>query len=648
MYAGEIIFEPMDDVFIYLPTLEEKLTLSFKGFVDSAEYINDKGYNSIGLKLSCPLKKLELSRTNIKPSLSSAENNNSSIHPFVVPPQMFDSIERWAPFMLMQALTFYSSMLKASTIEDAEKRIYEVDAKTQLPEFNDILLKFLWYRQTNSYNTQDIAAQAISELTDLYTTSTRFENGDLLSNAVEIDGVVNLYQSYSESSANSKINYNIIAQRLDGIVERENRHLVGQLLGTLQPAWVIGSSDINIVFSDYRTNLDILMETSEKFNCYLYSDRNGVVQFRPPQISLMNLNCETYDNQNTISHDIILKENDFNFSLRPDVLSQQTCSSYHTQCNDSELVTWLQLSGQNIWGCIDAEAGNAIVIQDLPKSLKYGIKSQQQQILSGVGKKEALYIYGLCLLDRQNSLFRSGNASGIASGDMDLNVTVYSPVDNTVFLIDGLSITYDAGKTMTYNIPLKWGRKPLFKIPLLSTPIKRLQDQGSSVDTFLQNAINDITNSRFLENSPQVSLGDKVDYIKLKSLLSDAVEKYIITDAYYNQLISYIDYVEKYPQYDYLLASFMFNGYVWDGISSISFEDIILSYFGGLLSQDTGIELALGLNNKSYTKEKVDNLSKELFTSLNKTINLHATLLRTVIPNGDSVQKQIDIYIGNK
>lgn len=626
-YAGDIIFEPMDELFIYLPTFDNKIVLSFKGFIDSAQYINDKGYHSIGIQASCPMKKLELVRTNVRPSLSSAENSNAAIHPFTVPKELYESIDKWASFMFMQALTFYSSMLKQSTVEDANIYIYEVDKDTKLPKFYDTLLQFLWYRQTNAQNTQERAASALLDLTSKYTSTETFVAGQPISSAF-MEGSNSLFEMYDkvsskEGNTNFKVTYNIFAQRSDGYTPI-NKTLVAQLLGTLQPAWVIGSQDVNIVFSDYRTNLDILTETADKFNCYIYSDKNGVVQFRPPQISLMNLNCTTYDNMSTLDVDRVLKQGDYSYEVRPDMIDSQTTTTYHAQCDDSSLVTWLQLSGQNIWGCLNADNGNAVVIQDIPKSLKYGIKTQQEQILSGIEKKEALYIYGLSLLDRQNSLFRSGNIAGLASGDMDINISMYSPTDNTVYLADGLTINYNAGGSLTYNIPLKWGRKPLFEIPLA---------KSTTIDT-----------TSVFDPTKRV-IYSQINFPKLRELLLKTVKNHEITTAYYYQLISYIDYVEKYPENDYILSSFMFNGYVWDGISSISFEDLILTYFGSLLSQDSGFEIAFGINGRGLTDAQAREVIGKADKKPQRILTIYGgEILNVVIPNGSNREKQISIY----
>lgn len=662
-YAGDIIFEPMDELFIYLPTFDNKIVLSFKGFIDSAQYINDKGYHSIGIQASCPMKKLELVRTNVRPSLSSAENSNAAIHPFTVPKELYESIDKWAPFMFMQALTFYSSMLKQSTIEDENIYIYTVDKDTKLPKFYDTLLQFLWYRQTNAPNTQERASSALIELTSKYTATETFVAGQPISSAF-MEGSNSLFEMYDKVSSkdgntNFKATYNIFAQRSDGYTPI-NKTLVAQLLGTLQPAWVIGSQDVNIVFSDYRTNLDILTETADKFNCYIYSDKNGVVQFRPPQISLMNLNCTTYDNMSTLSTDRILQNNDYRYEVRPDMIDSQTTTAYHTQCDDSSLVTWLQLSGQNIWGCLNADNGNAVVIQDIPKSLKYGIKTQQEQILSGIEKKEALYIYGLSLLDRQNSLFRSGNIAGLASGDMDINVSMYSPIDNTVYLADGLTINYNAGGSLTYNIPLKWGRKPLFEIPLKTTENKSTEyktPQLIDIDPFSNKPVDvlgvykEATEyyANIAARSALSQFNNIIDYKKLRELLLKSVKNHEITSAYYFQLISYLDYVEEYPNNDYILSSFMFNGYVWDGISSISFEDLILTYFGSLLSQDSGFEIAFGINGRGLTDAQAREVIGKADKKPQRILTIHGgEVFNVVIPNGSNREKQISIYANPK
>ena len=631
--SGEAILEPMDEIYVYFPTFDEKLTLSFKGLVDSVQTINNKGYNSIGIQASCPIKKLELTRTNVKPSLSQAENLNSEVHPFIVPEDFFKSMPNWAPFMFMQALTFYSSLLESSTESDANTKIYEpVDG---LPIFKDTLLQYLWYKKTNADNTQKRAATALKKLVGLYTSSVIQTNGDKPSNDKEEKGIIDPILTYREANGQGnshlKIYYNIYAQRSDSVycdymlkqgkkteLLFDNRQLCGQFLATTQPAWSIGQQDINIIFSNYMTNYNILTDTSEKFNCYLYSNKNGVVQFRPPQIDVSLLSHEESSITSNIDLNRVLIEKDLTYEIRPDVFNNQTTTSIQADCNDSELVTWLQLSGENIWGGIGESAGNAIVVQDLPKSLKYGIKSQSAQTLCGVTNANALALYALSLMDRQNSLFMSCNVQGVASGDLDINKTVYIPSTNTIYLIDGLTLTYNPGGSFTYSAVLKWGRKPLFKVPLLEL------EYDNSLD--------------------------KIDLRELDRKLLKAVNDNQITLAYYYQLKSYVDYVREYPDYSYILTSFIFNGYVWNGISSISFEDLLLTYTGEIKAQNTGLELALGISNTKFTTEDdKEKMQKKANQQILKELEiLGGTMVRNVVINGSNIQKNLKIYTSKR
>lgn len=614
-FSGEVILEPMDEILVYFPTFDEKLVLAFKGLIDSVQVINNKGYNSIGIQASCPIKRLELTRTNVKPSLSVAENLNSEIHPFTVPKDFFNNVSKWAPFMFMQALTFYSSQLKPSTIEDATTKIYDLDA-IRLPDFKDTLLQYLWYKKTNAETSQGKAAASLQELIDLYTSSVVQASGDTANKDSETPGIKDPYSvvkgSFKEGNGNSKIYYNVYAQRSDS--SNPYRDLEAQILGTCQPGWVLGQQDISIIFSDYKTNYDILSETAEKFNFYLYSNRNGIIQYRSPQIDLFNLNITTDNGKTLFSSTRMKNEKDRLYEMRPDILNAQTTTSLQAQCDDSKLITWLQISGENIWGGLNADAGNAVVVQDLPKSLKYGIKSQQTQLLSGVQRVEALTIYALSLMDRQNSLFRSAKVTGLASGDLDINTTVYSPVDNTVYLIDGINLDYTPGQTFTYSASLKWGRKPLFKVPLKKSDIKYDEDIDSGIDLK-----------------------------KLAQNLLQCAKNNEITPAYYHQLKSYLDYMKKNPDDFRLLASFIFNGYVWDGVSSISFEDLILSYSGEIDAENNGLELAFGLNGKQLSKEdreKLEKRAKDVKIEMKETFG---TLIRNIIINGGNKSNQIKI-----
>ena len=79
-------------------------------------------------------------------------------------------------------------------------------------------------------------------------------------------------------------------------------------------------------------------------------------------------------------------------------------------------------------------------------------------------------------------------------------------------------------------------------------------------------------------------------------------------DCYYETYNITVN-LKNNDNYQKLLASFLFNGYFWDGVSSISFEDLATSYFTDEALR-RGLQTAI-FQSLSYSSKK------SIFTSLN-------------------------------
>lgn len=573
--SGECLFEPFDEVKIYLPSFDSNLQLSFTGYVSSIESINNSGYHSVHLVCGCPLKKLEVVRTNIKPSLSMDEAQFSIIHPFTVPEEMLRSVDAWVPFMVAQGLSYFSSMLgnckEESNVYTIESGEGIVNYQVKSPKFYDPLIQYLWFRRSENLSDQDKAKLALKELMNLYSTSRIYLNGKKLSDSTEIPGIEPLTKIYAENSVNNKkeykkVEYLVYAQRRD-CDSIKNRSIVALISGTMQPSFALGTESIPLVFSDYKTNMDFLLETAEKFNFFLYSNRYGIVTFTPPSVDLLNI---TYKSGNSFNYLDAIKSKDYMYDITfPDILSKQTTISLRESCDDSKLINWLQISGGFVQSKdVDAtKSGIATTIIDKPSIIKYGVHSQKQQTILGVSNLQALKVYGMSLMDRQNKNFRSATAESIGRGDTDINRSVYCAVNNTIYLRTGMVMHYAPGQTFTTMSTLNWGRKPL--APITTKVI--------STDNI--NEVIDDTQS------------------KIKELFNDNK----ITSVLANQFIYTLSSIKSDSKYAPYLSMMLFNGYLWDGVSSISFEDLVTNTYSN--EAIGGFQLPLDIINKNSLNE---------------------------------------------
>lgn len=604
IYKGECLFEPLDEVSIYLPNLDGTISQSFVGYISSVNQINQNGYHSISLMCECPIKLLDIVRTNIKPSMDQSESGYSSVHPFTVPWDMLKTIEKWAPLMLAQGLTYMTSMLGSS-----KGKVYSIITENgkkgrdsfsiQSPYFEDSLIGYLWFRRSKNFRDQEKASTYLTKLLNEYVNTRKYVNGQSCVDSEEVKGIVPI-SSILNTNASSNNNryvrssYTVYRQRGDNDYFNKNREVSAQLTGTMQPAFALGYSDIPLVFSDYKTNTEILLETAEKFNFFYYSDRSGVVRFCPPQLDLSNLNV--IDGKFITNR--VFNTNDYSYEYSsPDILSDQTIATLTEEVDDSKLVNWIQLSGswaesQSIDGIT---TGNVATIQDIPSIVRYGVHSQRQQTILGISNDKALRIYGTALMDRQNKNFRSASVESIGRGDTDLNRTVFCAHNNTIYLRTGLTQNYRAGRSFTSQETLNWGRKPLFGVK--STVIS-----GQSFASDLSRSLSFYKPSTFS--------GTIIDKDDTQTKLDRLFNNNKITATYYNQLSSILSALSSDDKLNTLVPTFVFNGYLWEGVSSISFEDLSLSFMDSTIS--SGFQTALSVIKTAQKDAYFSNMSKVL------------------------------------
>lgn len=583
IYQGECLFEPMDEVNIYLPTYTNGLTLSFSGIVSSVDNMVTNGYHSVSLQCDCPIKLLEINRTNIKPSMSGGEETDySQLNPFLVPTSMMKSIENWAPLMLAQSLTYMTSML--GDIKDPESTmVYDDDILYQngkfiiyYPHFNDPLLQYLWSRKSQHQRDLDKATESLVSLVNLYTSTIKYKHGQTLDKAEDFSGIENITSIYSYNSRSNKrdytkVDYAIYAQRSDSWLSNLGvRKQVAQLTGTLQPAFALGADSIPLVFSNYKTNLEILLETAEKFNFFFYSNRYGIVRFSPPNTSLTGLNMRN----GVLDSGVRDSYTDYSYYVdSANILSKQNTINFRESCNDENLINWMQLSGGFVESVsLDAaRAGVATTVVDKALVKKYGYHTQKQQSILGITNLPALQAYGMCLMDRNNKNFRTAECEVMGSGDIDINQTVYSSINNTIYLRVGMVSHYSAGQTFTTSSSLNWGRKPLFESDIYEVTTTNTE----YVDPYPFTQQQDVSILPKIVQSTRVN----IDVTQLSIKLEELYKKDLINSAYYRQVKSILDAYKTNKEYEQLLYSFVFNGFFWDGVPTISFEDLSTEFY---------------------------------------------------------------------
>lgn len=719
-YIGTCVFEEMDELMIYLPkyymagSSSNTLDLCFRGIIEQVEYTNNAGYHSISLRAKCPIKLLEMSRTNVKPSFSTKNeansmNNRIPYHVFSMPPEFLNSIPQAIAWMLTQGMTSvfcqpkifntqaennanllsqiwitnpeYTENQKKYKEARAQQKANQEDqaikeqlekAKATLdstekgywqPQFSDPLFTYLWYVNNagTSFVDRMMIDEAYKKLLDDYTATQYYCVEDSANQEREskfqYETGIRIYKDTKSKVLLKNPTYYVFKYRANNknvaTADDIDKFIVARITGTYQPAFDIAFSTPDIRVSDYKTNYEILKEMADKYNFALYSDKVGIVTFCPINVSLFNLNSANGtrmpDTDKIIYTSNKLEDEE---KYNPQVFTMERVISYKKKRDDSKIINWLVVNGQvPMVPGLDRQVGNVAIIQSRPLIRKYGVRAQKNYSLLGANGVEMCYCYGLSLMDRQNKQLVSAQIDAMFDSSFEINNPVYCTSDNTVYYADGLNISYRPGGSATMSISCSYGRTPLLKVAdyvqlKVNSVTDKLQAEaiakqvGQKSDTFLKE---DYLRSRdyldYLNSQEYKTFTESKEYQKIKEQYASLDINYtfdqnkfisaiknlyindVIAPSTYSQLfLSANTYIKKFGQIsnnyyfiEHVLPTVAYNGYIWDCVPSILFEDLIydnLALYRG--AQVAGAYLQTSENiNKLITNGQVTNKDYE-------------------------------------
>ena len=133
-----------------------------------------------------------------------------------------------------------------------------------------------------------------------------------------------------------------------------------------------------------------------------------------------------------------------------------------------------------------------------------------------------------------------------------------------------------------------------------------------------------------------------------------------ITYAYYSQVMSILKYIksrDSITPYMGLLSSFIFNGYFWDGVPSISFEDLATSFYTTDISSgfDVPVFALSTFGSNTSTISNIMSVAKSIIEPSNSIGKLNLTgvdlglFTNPTIPSIDQVYtRQNDFVLRGK
>lgn len=489
--------------------------------------------------------------------------------------------------------------------------------------FSDPLCEYLWYKKC-SKNMPDEERQLIerslaSVLAD-YVYTARIGSGK---ETIQEPGIILLDQILQDGY---RAAYLVYKQRFSGVMfgdsTKNDKLLVARIIGTAQPAYRLQTQDLSLQFSNWKTNNEIINDQAERFNFIYYSDKDGILNFTPYNFDLTTLNTTNYTS-NTIDTDKMLvtrSSRDIENDDNPQILKTQYMINYAKVIDDSTLVNWVQICGN--WVLTDgADEMTKALVTDPVLIKKFGYRAAKQVSVLGLQDQDALRLYGLSWMDRQNKQYISATADYMFDARMDINLPYYVPSDETMYYCESMRITYEPGTTCTCALRLTYGRLPLMNVETYSQKKSNTTKEDTvlsgsyrliPVDSFHTITLLDKLQSLFLKDNAIKPF----TYTQYKKLLSQKPNTVFASAS--SSLTDITSSLKNTVSTEYDIDGITrnasiccYNGYLWDNVAGISFEELVYNYAWLYDGKNTaGIIAAVGSSGKFN-----DSLTEKLFKS---------------------------------
>lgn len=470
-------------------------------------------------------------------------------------------------------------------------------------DFPDPLFTYLWYKRCSIY-MPDIERNIIeSSLTKLLN---EYVHTDIIGSDGTHTDVAGAADYKNILKQGKRAAYIVYKQRFEGLLLGkdsgvDDRNIVARIVGSSQATFTLQTEALSIQFSNWKTNDEIINERASRFNFLYYTDRYGIINFTPYNLDLTTLNTTGY-RKDTIDTDSMLitrSSRTLEADDNPQILKQQYVINYDKRVDDSVLVNWVRISGSWVVTSGINKYTQALVIDPVLMK-KYGYRPAKNVDILGVQNQDSLRLYGLSWMDRQNKRFRSATATVLFDARMDINLPYYIPHDEIIYFCEGMRIDYTPAKTCVAALNLTFG-----KIPLLSIEKYAISNVTSSPYLTGGYQLNP-----YLTNSDGNSLLDELDnlflnenkikpttYSQYKSLFrigGGADIDLSLNPRTYEHKLSLVNAASSiklptapstgYESVTKRAAICCYNGYLWDNVAGITFEELVYVYgwlYGG-------------------------------------------------------------------
>lgn len=505
--TGQCVFQSNDIIMVNLPGLDNRLYRVFTGLVTTVRdevILGDTVQTSITLECEDMLKLLAQSRTAYRPSLSaqlSAGRNFQGMCPDfsgLPPHEIMAKILARAYCDPFTVPGFYDQLTEVRSLKNLDQAAQQEDQliESMFPIPQPAVGNLAYDSDKPFLVVSSDGKQAVSALDVI--APLRLSSGSKKGTSVpaKIYGYrrkkTNQFQGSTAVDTAAALNAPIQVGEFDDVAF--------VIEGTVQSAYKLAVQNAtSLYFADWRSGLAVCKEIAESLNFEFFADQNGVVRFRPLNI--------------TLPKDFALKD-----KLLPTSKIKNTGQvgveywldvkfiQGNPQFVDTDDGVFTVAYVSSDWQVGDANGaafkGAAV---DLPKFLRLGPRTApliQKLLLASDAACEA---YAIAYLNRLNANASSATVSYTGDARLRAGNPCYVKHRNTIYYISAITHSFVAGQSYTVNLDLKYGRRPIATAPGGSL-LKGVTD-GGLFNILNAHTLGDVVNGLLKQGNASPALG---------------------------------------------------------------------------------------------------------------------------------------------
>lgn len=581
-YVGQPLFTSDDLVYVNLPGLDNNLYRTFTGLITTVSVSAQAGgtyINQITIECDDMLKRLRENRVASRPSFFPAESKGTLLSPWQIsyadklPHEILTQIFARAYCDFYTHPDFASELTTirqgASTDPNGaavkEEDLYSllshvpIGNNTAFQSNASPLLDSSSFIVTSGTITTTVPVLSSDQLAPAGVANTSLANPTLqvvpTSLPRQIFGFTNarpplrsLQGVNSVGAAASTIDKTMAADTLTFLIE-----------GTAQPTWTISFANpsiSNFTISEWQSALEIVEKIAQETEFELFTTPEGIVRFRPFNALLP---ADVTSGQTTPN----VPQDQFPRVGYEYWLQQQYIISDSYRDTDRDVFTIAYVLGAYQFANLNSAPGVTIfpgIATDPVRYAQLGARTAPQKIKISLVTTAACQAYAVAYLNRLNARARSGSVEYIGDARLRAGNPCYIPYRNRIFYIESLTHHYVAGKSYRTSLSLTYGRIPF------ALTLQKAQQISLTIG-------NPVTIKNLLTYDVfEAVLG------QLQASLVLSANPIYSGGALDNNTLSEVDRYLKYGPNEDVVAGdgqLVFQGYVWEDIPVMTYEDIV-------------------------------------------------------------------------